>query len=224
MKIGIIGTGNMGRSLGTVWARSGHDVLFGSRDPQKAARVARDTGANSAVAGTFDEAAAFGEAVLYTLRDPLLPSSVLKDCKSLVGKVVIDCNNSVIWGMTDPDPLKRPGIHFPWPIPSLAERLAVDIPGALVVKAFNTIPHAVIELGRERLKERDISVFLCSDHVGATERASQLVEDAGFTAVDCGGLERSQLVESVADFIRWQIVGMNRGPYTAISLGSIPLA
>ncbi len=85
MKIGIIGTGNMGRGLR--WAREGHHVLFGSRDLSKAKAVAV-SGPGSAQAGDFDAAAAFGEVVLYTVRD-VLPSSLLREPQALAGKVVI---------------------------------------------------------------------------------------------------------------------------------------
>ena len=77
MKIGIVGTGNMGRALGLRWARCGHEVLFGSRDVKKAKAVAAD-GSASTQAGDFDAAAAFGEVVLYTVRD-YFPSRLLKE-------------------------------------------------------------------------------------------------------------------------------------------------
>jgi predicted dinucleotide-binding enzyme len=60
MRIGVIGTGNMGRALGLRWARRGHQVLFGSRDPNKA-KVVAAAAVGSATVGDLDEAAAFGE-------------------------------------------------------------------------------------------------------------------------------------------------------------------
>src|SRR5919197_5307855 len=86
MKIGIIGTGNMGRALGLRWARAGHEVLFGSRDLNKAGAIAAN-GSGSAQAGDFDAAAAFGDVILYTIRDSF-PSSVLKERQALAGKIV----------------------------------------------------------------------------------------------------------------------------------------
>src|ERR1700732_2762683 len=73
MKIGILGTGNMGRALGLQWARNGHQVLFGSRDRSKAEAVAA-YGHGHAQAADLDAAAAFGEVILYTVRD-ILPST-----------------------------------------------------------------------------------------------------------------------------------------------------
>ncbi len=195
MRIGIIGTGNMGRALGLRWARGGHHVLFGSRDLSKAKAVAAGS-PGSAQAGDFDAAAAFGEVVLYTVRD-VLPSGLLREPQALAGKIVIDCNNSAILGLDIPDPDHRPGIHFTTPIPSLAERLAADAQGARVVKAFNTIPAKVIELDREKLEPHRVSVFLCSDDPQAKSVVGGLAEELGFVGVDSGELERAQLVETV---------------------------
>jgi predicted dinucleotide-binding enzyme len=200
MKIGIIGTGNMGQALGLRWARVGHDVLFGSRDLSKAETIAA-SGPDSTQAGDFD-AAAFGDVVLYTVRD-VFPSSLLGKPQALAGKIVIDCNNSAILGLDIPDSDGRPGVHFTTPIPSLAERLAADVPHARVVKAFNTIPSKIIELDREKLAPHRVSVFLCSDDRQAKSVVSGLAEELGLVSVDSGELERAQLVEAVADFIRF---------------------
>jgi hypothetical protein len=220
MKIGIIGAGNMGRALGLRWARGGHEVVFGSRDLSKAKAIAAD-GSGSTQAGDFDAAAAFGQVVLYTIRDHF-PSSALKQPQSLSGKIVIDCNNSAILGLDIPDPDNRPGIHFTPPIPSLAERLAADAPEARVVKAFNTMASQVIELGHDELSRRRVSVFLCSDDAQAKSVVKGLAEELGFIGVDCGELERARLVESVGDFIRFQIISLGLGPYTTISVNVAP--
>lgn len=211
MKIGVVGTGNMGRTLGLLWARKGHQVLFGSRDRRKAEAVAAN-GYGRAQAGNLDDAAAFGEVILYTVRD-ILPSSLLRQPQVLSGKIVIDCNNSEV----------PSDFRFAAPIPSLAERLAADVPGARVVKAFNTMAAQLIELGRDSLAPHQISVFVCSDSADAKAVVSSLAEELGFVSVDSGELERARLVEAVADFIRFQIIGMGRGPFAAISVHVVPV-
>jgi predicted dinucleotide-binding enzyme len=221
MRIGIIGTGNMGRALGLRWARGGHDVLFGSRDLAKAKAVAAG-GPSSAQAGDSDAAAAFGDVVLYTVRD-VLPSSLLRDPLALAGKIVIDCNNRAILGLDIPDPDHRPGVHFSTPILSLAERLAADVQGMRIVKAFNTVPAKVIELDREKLAPHRISVFLCSDDRQAKSVVKDLAEELGFVGVDSGELERAQLVEAVGDFIRFQIISMGLGYFATISVSVLPM-
>jgi predicted dinucleotide-binding enzyme len=227
MNIGIVGTGAMGRALGLRWLQTGHAVLFGSRDPAKARRVAAEGRAASgdasrATAGDADAAAAFGDVVLYTARS-VLPSRLLHDPRSLAGKIVLDCNNSAIYGLDGPpDPHGRPGLQFPSPVPSRAERRAADVPDAHVVKAFNTIPAQVIALPRERLVAHGVSVFLCGDDAAAKARARPLVEELGFAAVDGGELARAQLVEGLADLLRVQMIAMGLGPYATLSLHVLP--
>jgi 8-hydroxy-5-deazaflavin:NADPH oxidoreductase len=218
VKIGIIGAGNMGRALGLGWARVGHEVFFGSRDLNKANAIAAN-GPGSTQAGDFDAAAAFGEVILYTIRDHF---GALKEPQSLSGKIVIDCNNSAILGLDVPDPDNRPGLHFTTPVPSLAERLAADAPEASVVKAFNTMASQVIELDPDELARRRVSVFLCSDDAQAKSVVKGLAEELGFIGVDCGELERARLVEAVGDFIRFQIIGMGLGPFATISVNVAP--
>jgi 8-hydroxy-5-deazaflavin:NADPH oxidoreductase len=77
MRIGIIGTGHMGRALGLRWARIGRQVLFGSRDLDKAKAVA-EGGSGLTRASDFDAAAAFGDAILYTVRG-IYPSALLRE-------------------------------------------------------------------------------------------------------------------------------------------------
>ena len=155
----------MGRALGLRWARNGHDVLFGSRDRRKAEAIAPQGGQREG-AGDFDRAAAFGDVVLYTIRD-VFPSHLLRNAQVLGGKIVIDCNNSDM-----PDDLR-----FVPPVPSLAEKLAADVPQARVVKAFNTMAAPLIELDRDTLAPHRVSVFLCSDDAAAKAVVAGLVEE-----------------------------------------------
>jgi len=212
MKIGIIGTGDMGRTLGVRWAQLGHTVRFGSRDLAKAGAAARAAGP-TAQAGDTDAAAGFGEVVLYTVRG-VMPSRLLRAPAQLAGKIVIDCNNS------DYDAAR--GEFAPAPVPAFAEQLALDVPGARVVQAFNTVPHRILELARDQLAPRRISVFLCGDDAAAKTTVADLAGELGFVAVDSGGLRRARIVDGVVDFIRFQIAGMGRGPWTTISLDGVP--
>jgi predicted dinucleotide-binding enzyme len=95
------------------------------------------------------------------------------------------------------------------------------VPAARVVKAFNTMASQVIALERAVLQPQRVSVFLCADDAAAKAVVGGLAEELGFVAVDSGDLAGARLVESVADFIRFQIVAMGRGPYATISVGSV---
>jgi len=212
MNIGIIGTGNMGGALGARWSTNGHSVLFGSRDRGKAkAAAARVAGA--AEAGDLDEAAAFGDVVLYTVRG-IFPSVLLRNPRALAGKIVIDCNNTDLDGDMRPIGVDPGG-------PTLAEQLAADVPDARIVKAFSSVPHWIIELDRETLAPYRISVLLCADDLAAKATVKGLAEELGFVGIDCGPLKRSRVVDGATDFLRFQIGGMGLGPCAALSLNVV---
>jgi predicted dinucleotide-binding enzyme len=217
VNIGIIGTGNMGSALGRRWAQAGHQVFFGSRDLTKARAVAASTG-GSAHAGDFDAAAAFGDVVLYTVRG-VFPSDLLQAPRSLSGRIVIDCNNRDVGDDSRPAEFRFDSAP---PIPSLSQQLAADVPGARVVKAFNTIPQPVLVMAREHLAAHRVSVYLSSDDVAAKAVVKQLAEELGFVAVDSGPLENSWMLEALGDFLRLQIGPMGLGGFATISVNRLP--
>lgn len=213
MKIGLIGTGNMSRSLGILWAEQGHEVFWGSRAPSKAKSVAELAG-HMTQGGTNDEAAAFGEVIFYSVRG-VKPSVVLSSTENLTNKVILDCNNRDI----------PAGFAYgPLTAESLAEELAADIPKAHVVKAFNTMAQEVFELSPEPLKEHQVSVYVCGDDPAARQIAMTLASDIGFSPIDCGPLRSARMLEALGDFIRFMIGGMKLGPYATISVNVLPEA
>lgn len=212
MKIGIIGSGNMGRSLGIIWAEQGHQVYFGARTAEKGKAVAEVAGKETQ-GGTNEEAAAFGEVLLYTIRG-VNPAEVVSHLEVFSGKVVIDCNNFDI-----PEGFAYPPIEK-----SLAEKLASEVPKARVVKAFNTMAQEVFELAPTPLKDYNVSCFVAGDDEEARNMACALAEDIGFNPVDCGDLRNARLLEGLADFIRFMIIGQKLGSYATISLNVLPAA
>ncbi|MGR3278031.1 NADPH-dependent F420 reductase [Acaryochloris marina NIES-2412] len=211
MKIGLIGTGNMSRSLGILWAEQGHEVFWGSRDPNKAKSVA-EFSSHKTQGGTNDEAAEFGEVIFYSVRG-VMPSAILSSTESLSGKVILDCNNRDI----------PAGFAYgPLMVESLAEELAADIPNAHVIKAFNTMAQEVFELSPQPLKEHQVSVYVCGDHPAARQTAMTLASEIGFNPIDCGPLRSARLLESLGDFIRFMIGGMKLGPYATLSVNVLP--
>ena len=212
MKIGTIGTGNMARSLGILWAEQGHEVFFGSRNSAKGKSIAEFAG-NRTQGGTNDEAA-FGDVILYSIRD-VMPSKVLSSIEVLSGKVLIDCNNREIPEDYAFDPIFGE---------SLAEKLAADVPNAHVVKAFNTFAQEVFELSPEPLKEYNVSCFICGENESAKKTVMSLAEEIGFSPLDCGMLRNARMIEGLGDFIRFAIGGMQLCPYATIFISKLPEA
>lgn len=210
MRIGIVGTGNMGRSLGILFAQAGHEVLFGARDPEKAGAAAALAGQGSR-AGSNAEAAAFAPVVVYGVRD-VPPAQVLGSPAALDGRIVVDMNNGEF-------PRRPRAVALG---NSLAERLAAAAPGARVVKAFNTLAQEVFELAPEPLRGHAVSVFLAADDVEAKRVVAGLAEEIGFEAVDAGPLAAAQLLEDLADLVRHLIGPMGGGPLTTLSRRQLP--
>ena len=212
MKIGILGSGNMGRSLGILWAEQKHEVFFGARTTEKGKAVAESAG-NKTQGGTNDEAAAFGDVLLYTIRG-VNPAEILTSVDVLNGKILIDCNNYEI-----PENFAYQAIEY-----SLAEKLASEVPQARVVKAFNTMAQEVFELSPQPLKEYNVSVFVAGDDDDARKIVMNLAADIGFVPIDCGELRFALLLEGLGDFIRYLIIGQKLGSYATISVETLPEA
>jgi predicted dinucleotide-binding enzyme len=212
MKIGIIGSGNMGRSLGILWAEQGHQVFFGGRTAEKGKAVAEFAG-HGTQGGTNNEAAIFGNVLLYTVRG-VHPAEVFTSTEILMGKILIDPNNFEI-----PEDFNYPPI-----VKSLAETLAQQAPSARVVKAFNTIPQEVFELAPEPLKDYNVSVFVAADDPMAKQTVMQLAQDIGFSPIDSGNLRNARLIEGLADLERFLIIGQNMGAYTVPVFKVLPSA
>lgn len=188
MRIGIVGVGPVGRTLGTIWARAGHEVAFGSREPARAAEAVM--GLANAHATTQEQAAAFGEVVLWTPRG-VMPA----DPDMLAGTIVLDPNNRE----AGPDG----GYASPRPEgPSFAEQLQAAAPRARVVKAFNTVVMRLLREDPERLRASGAQVFLAGDDVEAKAVTAALAAETGLDAVDLGGLETAWMAEAMADAFR----------------------
>jgi predicted dinucleotide-binding enzyme len=209
MKIGIIGSGNMGRSLGVVWSELGHEVFFGARNLEQARAAAALTNGKARF-GSNDEAAAFGDVLLYSLRG-VSPSDALAQVSSLENKVLIDLNNSEI----PPDFAYEP-ITI-----SLAEKLQQQIPRARVVKAYNTFPQEIIELFPAKIRQFKIATFVASDDQAALNIVLELSREIGLDPIDCGPLRRARLIEGVADFIRYLLIGGGK-PDANLAIVDVP--
>jgi predicted dinucleotide-binding enzyme len=211
MKIGIVGTGNMGRILGCGWAVHGHEVFFGARAPQTAidaADLARANGAVHAQAGSNREAAIFGDVVFYSVRD-VHPAQVVGDISALDGKVVIDPNN---W------PVPEGRFDFAPIAQSLAERLQAWLPATQVVKCFNTMAQELFEMPVDELRAQKVSAFIACDHAEARDTVAALARDLGLAPVNMGPLRNARIVEPLGDVIRYLILGAGLGPYATLKV------
>lgn len=179
--IGIIGSGRLGGTVGTLWAKAGHPVLFSSRNPDRLKELVEAAGPN-ARAGTPAEAAAFGAALLIAVPYGALEAVGRDLGPALAGKVVLDACNAVA---------ARDGA-----VAQVAAERGIGLtsasflPGARLVRAFNTLGSRVLAEQAHR-PGAPVAIPLAGDDAGALEVASALVRDAGFEPVVVGPLARA---------------------------------
>lgn len=187
MKIGILGAGNVGGTLGRAWAKAGHDVCFGSRRPSdsRMGDLVKSAGARARAAMPGD-AVAFGDVVL--LATPWdATRQALQDAGGLAGKILLDATNPLQAGLV--------GLDFVGGR-SGAEQVAAWAPDARVVKIFNTTGFNVMadpRFGAERA-----SMLHCGDDAPAKKVAGELAAAIGFDPVDAGPLTEARWLESFA--------------------------
>lgn len=177
MKIGIIGSGNVGSALGTTWAKAGHMVMFSSLDLEKDKALAVKVG-HGARAGTSREAAAFGDVLLIAVPYHALPA-VGKDLGDLLkGKVVIDTCN----------PFEQRDGEIGIKAREVGAGLmsAQLLPGARIVRAFNAIGAA--RMGAAWQEPGKVGMPIAGDDAQAIAVASNLIRDIGYEPVLIGGL------------------------------------
>jgi 8-hydroxy-5-deazaflavin:NADPH oxidoreductase len=181
IKIGVIGSGNVGSAIGRVWANAGHPVMFASRNLDHDKQLAAAIGAN-ARAGTPAEAAAFGEVLLLAVPYKALPELGQALGGALKGKVVIDaCNPFPNRDGEIADRAREQG----------AGRVSAELlPGARIVRAFNSIPAA--HMGEAHQEPGRIGMPIAGDDKRAIELASRLIREIGYDPVLVGGLDKGK--------------------------------
>lgn len=184
MRIVIIGTGNMGSTLGIRWAHLGHEVVFATREPEseRIFELLQSAGEN-AWAGNIADVVSAGEVVVLATPFRAIHDS-LRMASGLADKIVIDCTNPIasdLKGLTV-------GLND-----SAAERIAAMAQGARVVKAFNT--SGVSSIANPQFATETPTIFICGDDAQAKEIVCHLVEELGFDVCDTGDLYVARYLE-----------------------------
>ena len=182
MRIGVIGAGRIGGNAARLLAQAGHEVFLSfSRDPDKLEATARELGGR---AGTPRVAVEFGEVVIFSV-PWLLVDDGLAQAGPLDGRIVIDTTNQ--YGAGGHDDLGGQ---------TAAQVNAARMPGARYTKAFNTLTSRFQAESAGRTGPDRVVMFLCGDDEDAKRVVAGLIEDAGFTAVDMGGVADAAPMEA----------------------------
>jgi len=194
MKIGVLGTGDVGRSLAAGLAARGHEVMIGSRDPS-VGRIQdwlRETG-RGAQAGSFAEAASFGEFLVLSVnwahvRDVL----DLAGAANFTGKILIDTSNPLRFEVEgEPPVLDVSGDD------SAGERIQRWLPDARVVKAFNIVN--AVHMVDPDFPEGGPDMFICGNDDEAKSQVGGLIESLGWPpTIDLGDIRMSRYLEPLA--------------------------
>lgn len=182
MKIGVIGSGRIGGTVGGLWVKAGHEVMFSARHLDEVKKLAERLGP-LARAGTPREAAVFGEAVLISVPYSALPQIGQDLAAELRGKIVLDTCN--------PIPSRDGEMAMPARAKGTGVASAEFLPGVRLVRAFNSVGFSALRSEAHRAGEK-IGIPLAADDSGALAVASRLVEDAGFEPVMVGPLAEAK--------------------------------
>jgi 8-hydroxy-5-deazaflavin:NADPH oxidoreductase len=203
MKIGILGTGDVGKSLGNGFLATGHQVMMGSRDAnnEKAVAWAKEKGAST---GTFADAAKFGDIVVLALLWSGTENALrLAGPGNVAGKVVIDATNPLNFPPNAPMELAVGHTD------SGGEQVQRWLPSARVVKAFNTVGQA--HMYQPQFAGGPPDMFICGNDAGAKQTVTEILKTFGWPAIDIGGIEGSRVLEPLC--ILWIGHGMRTGTW-----------
>lgn len=206
MKIGILGTGDVGVALGNGFIALSHEVKMGSRKAggEKAKAWVAKAG-KKASEGTFEDAAKFGEivvlATLGTAAEAVLAQS---GARNLEGKLLWDATNPLDFSGGMPPKLAIAGYD------SLGEHVQKAVPGARVVKCFNTVGNAL--MFKPELAGGPPTMFIAGNDEAAKVKTTQLLKDFGWETVDVGGIESSRYLEAMC--LTWVLHGLKSGSWT----------
>lgn len=205
MNIGILGSGTVGETLSNGFLGKGHGVMRGTREPQKLADWKAKAGARAG-AGTFGEAAAFGELVILAVKGGAAEKAVELCGSALDGKVVIDTTNPI----ADQPPVNGVLQFFTGPNESLLERLQSKAPKARFVKAFSCVGAPFMidpDFGGQKP-----SMFICGNDTGARAEVAKLLANVGWDVEDMGSAEAARAIEPLC--MLWCIPGLRGGGWS----------
>lgn len=200
MKVGIIGSGIVARTLAAGFAKLGNDVMISSRYPeQEKVKDAVDKIGKLASSGTFEQAAKFGDIiVLATAWSGTENAIMMAGPENFADKIVIDTTNPLDHSQGAP---KLAIGHTN----SAGEMVQKWLPKAYVVKAFNMVGNA--HMFKPQFIEGDPDIFICGNDKGAKESVTMILHEFGWTnVIDMGGIEGSRLLEPLA--MIWITYGM----------------
>jgi predicted dinucleotide-binding enzyme len=205
MKVGVLGSGDVAKSLAEGFIKHGHQVMIGTRDAAKLAEWQRNN--PKAQVGSFNETAGFGEVLALAVKG-LAAADVLRLAGSanLDGKLVMDACNPI----ADAPPVNGVLKFFTTLDDSLMEQLQREFPKAHFVKAFSSVGHN--QFVNPTYKAGKPTMFICGNDDGAKVVAAQILEQFGWETADMGKVESARAIEPLC--MLWCVLGFTKNEWT----------
>lgn len=205
MKIGVLGTGDVGRVLGNGFLKLGHEVKMGSRDAANEKAAAWVAGAGpKASAGSFADTAKWADLIaIATLWGGTENALLLAGPDNFANKIAIDATNPL--NFPEGKPIELALGHTD----SGGEQVQRWLPKAQVVKAFNTVGHG--HFWQPDFPGGPPDMFICGNDAAAKTAVIEILKGFGWPAIDIGGMEGARLLEPMC--ILWVGYAMKHGSY-----------
>lgn len=206
MKIGILGSGNVGKVLAAGFLKKGHSVMLGTRDIAKMQDW--QSNHNGVALGDFAGTAEFGDVIVLALKGhAALEVLNTIGAAHLKGKLILDATNPI-----DESKAPQNGVlpFFTLQGESLMQRLQTAHPEAKFVKAFNSVGSAFMV--DPNFKEGKPTMFICGNNADAKGKTAQLLADFGWEAMDMGLADSAASIENLC--ILWCLPGFLHNQWT----------
>jgi 8-hydroxy-5-deazaflavin:NADPH oxidoreductase len=206
MKVGVIGSGDVGKALAAGLLKHGYETMIGTREPVKLAEWLK---ANpKAKVGSFSETAAFGGVVVLAVKGSVAAEALrAAGSKNLEGKLVVDACNPI----ADAPPVNGVLKFFTTHDWSLMEQLQKEFPGAHLVKAFNSVGNLQFMNPQYKGGIRP-TMFICGNDEGAKATATKILDQFGWETADMGKVEAARAIEPLC--MLWCILGFTKNEWT----------
>ena len=204
MKIGVLGSGEVGKALADGLLKHGHDVMRGSRDPAKLGGWKAGAGPKART-GTMAETAGFGEVVVLAVKGGAAVEAVGGLGGALDGKVVLDTTNPI----ADAPPVNGVIRFFTGPNESLLEAIQARAPKARLVKAFSCVGSSLMV--NPQLSGGKPTMFICGNDADAKRQATAILDQFGWEIEDLGAAEAARAIEPLC--ILWCVPGFLRNDW-----------
>lgn len=205
MRIGVLGSGDVAKTLASGFLKHGHEVKIGSRSPAKLTEWAEKNPGSTT--GTFAEAAQFGELVVVAVKGKVAAEALtLAGMKNLAGKTVMDACNPI----EDAPPTNGVLRFFTDLNESLMEKLQRQFAEANFVKAFNSV--GAPRMVNPQFAEGRPTMFICGNNEAAKKQVSQINDQFGWETADMGRVEAARAIEPLC--MLWCIPGFSKNQWT----------